>query len=129
MFELSLLWHALAQLGTYWHSLPHLSTFTHSYVHFSTYIFSIWEGRKVAFDHRLLTRVTYSTLFPSQLWPLFYLETQAVGHRRGQWAAVQLGTVGYLRSLFLLRAPHTGQKFRIYCFPTKAGNMNFVRCS
>ena len=43
MFELSLLWHALAQLGTYWHSLPHFGTFMHSYADFSTQTFSIWE--------------------------------------------------------------------------------------
>ena len=31
-------------------------------------------------NHRLLSRVTYSTLFPSQLWPLFYLESGTHGN-------------------------------------------------
>ena len=31
-------------------------------------------------NHRLFFRVTYSTLFPSQLWPLFYLETETHGN-------------------------------------------------
>ena len=42
MFELSLLWHALTQLGRYWLSLTQFSTYTHSYACFVTQIFSIW---------------------------------------------------------------------------------------
>ena len=42
MFELSVLWHALTQLGRYWLSLTHFSTYTHSYACFGTQIFPIW---------------------------------------------------------------------------------------
>ena len=65
-------------------------------------------------NHRLFSRVIYSTLFQSQLSTLFYLESGTQGkmgvfiNTGGEASAravpQQLGKVGYLCSLFLLRA-------------------------